>query len=106
MARGSGVIVRGTAREIAEHGTGYSANGEGEYSRRVASAPNVKMRGHVAKTRGKHSQVALIAENESLLARLRGEIAIETDPARLAKLKKNFEIKTRFVERLRSEARD
>jgi hypothetical protein len=98
-----GVTTRGTAKDLADHGVGYSSNGEGEYSRRSAQAPEVTMVGFVPKGRGKQTTPALIAEHTSLLAKLRGEMLLETDPARLAKLKKNFDIKQRFVDRLRNE---
>jgi hypothetical protein len=102
MAR-PGVVRRGTARDLADHDAGYSANGESEHSRRAASAPNFTTRSHVARTKGKHTSADLIAENKSLLAKLRGEILTETNPARLAKLRRNLEIKSRFVAKLESE---
>jgi hypothetical protein len=98
-----GVITRGTARDLADHDAGYSPNGESEHSRRSASAPNFTTRSHVARTKGKHTSAALIAENQSLLAKLRGEMLTETNPAKLAKLRKNFEIKTRFITKLESQ---
>ena len=101
MARGA--ITRGTARDLADHGHGFSANGESEYSRRSARAPDVTMVGHVAKGHGPRTHAALIAENESQLAKLRGDILLTTDRVRLAKLRKSFEIKLRFVERLKKE---
>jgi hypothetical protein len=100
MAR-PGVITEGTARDLADSGVGYSCNGESQFSRNAAQ-PNTTTRSHVARTKGKHTSAALIAENKSLLATLRGAILIETSPAKLAKLRKNFEIKSRFIERLES----
>lgn len=97
-----GVVTRGTARDLADNGAGYSCNGESQYSRNAAQ-PNVRMAGNSAKTTGKHTQAALIAENESQLAKLRGDISLETDPTRREKLKKNFDIKARFVARLKAE---
>lgn len=97
------IIHRGTSsRDLSDHGDGYSANGESEHSRRAASERDFMMPRHVAKGRGKRTPAGLIAENESELVRLRGEMLIETNPTRLVKLKRNFEIKSRFVERLKS----
>lgn len=44
MAKGA--IIQGTAREEAEHATGYTGNGLGEWTRH-AGAGNIKMRGYV-----------------------------------------------------------
>ncbi len=104
MAYRPGVISRGGPKDLSDHAVGYVASGEGEYSRRAASPDaNATMPSYAPKTRGPRNNAALIAQNESQMAKLRGDMLIETDPAKLAKLKKNFDIKQRFVERIRNE---
>ncbi|WMT75069.1 hypothetical protein [Bradyrhizobium sp. Ash2021] len=100
-------VHRGTtSRDLADHGVGYSASGESEFSRRAASVPNVKMPSYAVskpKLRGPLSRPEVIAENERELLKLRDRIRLATDPAKLAKLKKNLNIKMSFVEKLRAE---
>ena len=61
------------------------------------------MAGHLPRMRGTRSHSELIAENERLMSKIRGDLLLATDPAKVEKLKKNLDIKTRFVERLRAE---
>jgi hypothetical protein len=96
------VITHGTAKDLADNAVGYSPNGESEHSRRSAQ-PTPTMVGHVRKGRGPQTTAELVADHTSRLAKLRGEMLLETNPARLAKLKKNFDIKQKFVDRLRNE---
>ena len=71
----------GTARELSEGSAGYSASGESAYSRGAAhSTVRVRLAGHVPTTRGRHTLGQLIAEQRSLLAKLRGDIALEERP--------------------------
>lgn len=53
--------------------------------------------------KGKRTDGRLIRETEGRLAKLVARLAIETDPERLAKVSLDVEIKTRFLEKLRSE---
>jgi hypothetical protein len=97
MARGA--IKHGSAKDLAEHDAGYSANGESEHSRRAASSPKISL------SHGKRTDGRLIRENESKLAKIRARLLTENNPAQLVKLKRDFEIKSAFIERLKSEAR-
>jgi hypothetical protein len=92
-------VIRGTsARDLAEHGLGYSANGESQYSRNAAAtAANIVL------SKGKRTDGRLLRENENQLAKITRRLAIETDPAKIMKLRQDREIKTRFVNKLRSE---
>jgi hypothetical protein len=104
MARAApNVTRRGTAKELADLGHGYSANGESEFSRHSAHSANVKMRSHAPKTRGARTTSDIIAQSESQLAKMRGDLMLENNPARIVKLKRDMEIKGAFVARLKSE---
>jgi hypothetical protein len=113
-------LTVGTAREAAEHESGFSANGESQYSRRAAQPGNVKMPGyfvvrpksprHGARLRAREKQIkdrmahaADITFNEAALAKLVGQVLKEPNPERVAKLRKQIDIKRRWVERLKSE---
>jgi hypothetical protein len=102
-------LTKGTARESAEHGEGFSANGESQYSRRAAQPDNIKMRGFHEGERGtgKYRGPRSIADNirfiETELRQVQTALIHETAPERIAKLKKKIEIKTRFLDRLRGE---
>jgi hypothetical protein len=95
MARGS--IKVGTAGQLADHGTGYSANGESQFSRQSASAPVIKL------SEGKRTHGRLIRENQKGLVRLQRRAYEERDPVALAKIKKDIAIKTAFIAKLQSE---
>lgn len=95
-------MKRGTAQELAEHGVGYVASGEGQYSRNVASSANIKLGGYREPETDDKSISSLIAHQTKLLQRLREKLAREIDPVRRAKLQKDFEIKARFIVKLRS----
>ena len=99
MARS--IIKRGTARDSAEHGVGYVASGESQYSRNVAASANIKLGGYAEPERDDKSIRSLIDHQEKLLKRLRENLAREINPERRAKLQKDYEIKTRFVMKLR-----
>jgi hypothetical protein len=101
--RRPGVFTRGTARDLADLGNGYAANGEGQYSRQAASPPLVALSGYVPKTRGRRSHSALIAQNVSLMAKLRGDLLLTDDPIKRARIEKNLDIKQRFIARLKAE---
>jgi hypothetical protein len=97
MQRRPTVFRGGTAREIAEHGLGYSANGESQYSRNAAATANIVL------SKGKRTDGRLLRENENQLAKIAQRLSIETDPAKIMKLRKDHAIKSRFVEKLKSE---
>ena len=94
MAKRLGVVTHGTAKQNAEHSTGYSPNGESQHSRQIAHV-NIKL-GESKRTDGR-----LIREQSGALAKLRFKASIEMDPARLAKIRKDIEIKSRFVAKLK-----
>jgi hypothetical protein len=98
-----GIFQRGTARELADFDEGYSCNGESVFSRQAAQAQNVTMRSNAPKTSGRHSQAALIAENVSQMAKLRGDLLLTDDPIKRARIEKNLDIKQRFIARLEAE---
>jgi len=99
VARGNGVIKHGTAKEIAEHATGYAANGESQHSRQIAHV-NIKL------GEGKRTNGRLIREQSGALAKLKHRATIEMDPERLAKIRKDIQIKSRFVAKLKSQSED
>jgi hypothetical protein len=98
-------ITGTSSRQLADHEEGFSANGESMYSRRSANPP-VTMVGYVGKTKGKHTIGQLIRYHSSLLAKLNGDLMLTTDPVRRARIEKSIAIKSRFVERLKSETGD
>jgi hypothetical protein len=96
--------IRGTtSKDLSEHESGFSPNGESMYSRQAARSTLVNLPSHTPKTRGKHTRDALIAEAQTQLAKLGFDLMTVTDPARLTKIKKNRAIKAAFVERLKLE---
>jgi hypothetical protein len=95
MARALGIIRHGTARNLADHDDGYSANGESEFSRQSARAPNVSL------NKGRRTDGRLIRETEKALRKLKCKASEVDDPIRLMKLEKNIAIKSAFLDRLR-----
>jgi hypothetical protein len=94
---------RGTSsRDLSEHATGYTANGEGEYTRRSAQG-NQTNSGRPPDLRGKRLPLELIAEQEWKLKHLRAELCLEDNPTRRKKLEANIEIKRTFLATLRGE---
>jgi hypothetical protein len=96
MAKRPGVVTTGTARDLAEHDGGYSANGESQHSRQVAHA-NLRL------GEGKRTSGRLIREQDGALAKLKYQASIEMDPAKLAKIIKNIGIKSAFVAKLKGQ---
>ncbi len=99
---------RGTsAAAIAEHpDSGFSASGEGMWSRRQAAhVPTPMMSNRTPKRAGRHTLKQLIAETAGALAHMRGRLAgmDDHDPA-LPKLLENLDRKASFLARLRAEA--
>lgn len=92
----------GTPAEIAGHSEGYTASGEGEYSRRASHGKHAFRfvgRGP-RKVPGKHSLDELITECERRLEWTEAELKIETDPQRRIKLARDLEIRGKFLTRL------
>ena len=95
MARAPGIVRHGTARNLADHRDGCSANGESEFSRQSAHAPNISL------NKGKRTDGRLIRETEKALGKLKYRASEERDPKRIMKLEKNIAIKSAFLDRLR-----
>ncbi len=103
----SGVIRHGSAKDLADHGTGYSANGESQFSRQAASAPNVNnSRGDPALLRAPRHRdrgVDPIAFNQGEATRIRNNIRKHADnPEKVAALKAMLERKLALIEQLRA----
>jgi hypothetical protein len=103
------VIVRGTAKDLADHGVGYVSTGEGQWTRQAAQPGNTKLAHFhenapgTRRFRGPRSKADSLRLNEAELVRLRNAASFETNPTRLAKLRKNIDIKSTFLRRLQSE---
>lgn len=108
MRKPPGVIRTGTARDLADHGVGYTANGESEHSRRAAQpGSNVTLRSGAGllNIKGRRTVELNLACNEVEVLRMKAALCTETNPTRRQKLVKNLEIKGAFCERLRAELR-
>ena len=111
MARAApGVIRSGTAQELAALGTGYSASGVSEHSRHVShGVRNIKGENYVPPkapfwTRSDKQLLGeKIAEQATLLSALHMRLRSEASRERRAKITKDIEIKTKFLERLKIE---
>jgi hypothetical protein len=105
MAKSRATLTTGTARDLAEHDTGYSGNGESIYTRQAArTGRGVLLKGQVAnETRGSRPRHVIIRENEAQLSKLRCELLVESDAGRRSILK-NIGIKTNFLEKMRNES--
>lgn len=92
----------GKAEEVAGNSAGYTASGEGEYSRKSAHAKHsFKFSGRgPRKTPGKHSLDELITECERRLEWTECELKCENDPQRRIKLTRDLEIRGKFLTRL------
>jgi hypothetical protein len=98
--RAPGIRTHGSAGQLADHGVGYSANGESEFSRAAASTPNIKL------SAGKRTDGRLIRETERELRKLQQRAREERDPKKLEKISSNVTIKTGFLARLKLEQRE
>jgi hypothetical protein len=104
MAKRPGVVSHGTARDLADHSVGYSASGESQFSRNAASTGGGRdadqlpdsIKGRYAPDRKSN----LIFRNRQEIRKIARKIKDETDPAKLAKLKKNYAIKSMFLAKL------
>ncbi len=100
--------TEGTAREAAERGEGFSANGESQWTRNAAQPGNVRMKGYEPPPRQRppnpHARYAAdIRFNEIEIERMQRAMTVEKNPVRLAKLARSIAIKSAFVEKLKSE---
>jgi hypothetical protein len=94
-------LTHGTAKNLADHGVGYTSNGESEYSRNSARpGRDINLADGGKRPRDDNR---LLRETEKELAKLERSLARETNSIRLAKLRKNLEIKTLFIVRLKNE---
>ena len=94
-----GVFRRGTAAELADHAIGFSANGESMWSRNSANPKGDGKRNR----RRSYSPEEEISVSKTALAKLHQSAGTETDPVKLTKLRKNIEIKTRYIAKLGAE---
>jgi hypothetical protein len=103
-------LTVGTARDLADHGVGYVASGEGEYSRQSARPDQVRMNSYVPPPRWKpgqqHPNAKDIGFHEVAIETMQRRLTVEKDPKRIAKLKRDIEAKTKFVAKLRSQEHD
>ena len=109
----SGIVRRGTAAEGAAYADGFSASGEGQWSRTAASVGgNVRTASFVdpkpagagtSKIRGPRSKDALLAENRAALEKLHQRVGRENVPARVIRLRQQIEIKSAFIAKLETE---
>jgi hypothetical protein len=100
-------VSAGTPRDLAQHDSGYTANGESEHTRHVARGGAPMLRSAVAPRRiSKGHQLPLpqlIRETRGGIRWLECELQIEMRPARLTLLTKNLEIKRRYLATLIAE---
>jgi hypothetical protein len=87
----------GTAREQAENASGFSANGESQWTRGAARPADGLER---TLKDGHRSNERLIMETKRALNKLSARIAVEKDRERLLKLGRDYAIKTKFLSRL------
>lgn len=104
-AKALGVVRVGTARDLADHGVGYSANGESEHTRHAAHSQ--QKREHAARDRptrptrgGAREHFARVSKK---IAKLRGDISLEKNAERRARLQHDFELKSVLLLRLEIE---
>jgi hypothetical protein len=99
-----GVITRGTARDLAVHGAGYVASGEGEFSRRAAQPGNATVTKEITELKAPRRRVDPIAYQLSEAARIRTNIQKHAaNPEKVAALQDLLRRKLSFIQRLRAE---
>jgi hypothetical protein len=104
----SGVVRRGTAAEGAAFTDGFSASGEGQWSRSMAHGGNVNehiARGRPARIKAENAR-AFLARTEKQIIKLRAGISIESNRGRRTKIQRDLDCKTALVERLTREIAD
>jgi hypothetical protein len=102
-------VSAGRPDEFGNDGTGYAPNGESAFTRasahgdqRMSRLPSAKTARRVS--RGQQLPLpTLIAETQQGVQWIEAQLRIEDDPTRKAKLRKNLEIKSAFLTRLRRE---
>ena len=94
------VFRHGTARDLARIEDGYSGTGESMHSR--YSAHGVSGDGRSARIPPKDTK-EFLATTTKLIEKLRGNISLERNPDRKAKLQRDFELKTALAQRLENE---
>jgi hypothetical protein len=96
-----------TPAQDAAFAPGYQANGESQFSRRIANPAerpvSLTDSPRPAAPKPPLSHRALIAKTGHNLDKLRRKLAVETDPAQRARLERNAEIAARFLRRLMAE---
>jgi hypothetical protein len=101
-------LTHGTARDLADHGVGYTASGEGEWSRSVARPGNIKLNGYDEPipryiTHQPHPRTHIPGDTIGLyrhqIKKMKARLREETDPARIAKLHLGIKIKTDLIAR-------
>jgi hypothetical protein len=103
MAKGA--IKHGTARELADQGVGYSASGSSEHSRHAAHSQSSREHYDFRPERkGKMTHGEFIARTSRQVAKLSGDILLEDNRARKARLQKDHLLKSQLLERLKREA--
>jgi hypothetical protein len=90
-----------------EKAPGYAVNGLSLYSRESAHrVPTPKMASRPDRVRGpRHTLLELIAETEARIAHVRADLRVEDSEARRVRLSASLEIKLKFLDKLRHEAR-
>ena|ERR1700722_889633 len=108
-----GVLRHGTAKDLADVANGYTASGASEHSRNSAHSHISHLNSFVDDTRppewARTEKDALgftIADNARQLAALHMRLRTETNEQRRDKLRKNIQIKTKFLDRLKQEQRE
>lgn len=106
----SGVVRHGTAREHAALDGAFSASGTSEYSRHAAHAADMKLPHWTPTPRHKprpHLELGeKIAEQAMLLGSLYMRLRTERSEDRRTKIRKDIDIKSRFLEKLKQEQRE
>ena len=107
MAKTPGVTRTGTAKNLADHENGFSANGLSEFSRREAHA---QKREYAARGRpARPSGIGLrefFARTTKQLMKLRCDLSLETNRDRKAGLQRDYDLKTALAARLENEIAD
>jgi hypothetical protein len=111
-SRRPNVIRHGTARDASDHAVGYTASGASEHSRHAANGSASTKKPEPEKVvgassqagrehgRGKRNRWQLIQEMHRDIAKIARRLKTETDPEVLARLRKNYTIKSGFLSKL------
>jgi hypothetical protein len=100
-------VSAGRPDEFNSDGNGYAPSGEGQFSRIAAHGRVTPQMLHATPARidkgHKLTLPKLIAETHGRVQWIEAQLRIEDDPTRKVKLRKNLEIKSAFLTRLRRE---